>query len=413
MLVIAAGLAVAAYGAWWGITHFAGDGSKPEKPASSERSALGVGDDANADGESGSAARGTESATALKSTAKKPLLTPEPEFSSPSEIAASPKSPTASRPNASSNAPTNPPSSDRAGAGSGASEPEVTGSAPATSPPMNASTPPTNDSTAAPPKDAGASSLAERELAAATAKLTSEPLQSRRDLTRLLDSSSLDESQRRRAYEAINEVNQPLFFRSGVVQGDPVFAVHRVAEGETPTFIVRALAAKCDSELLLRINGVADARKLRPGQTLKVPKGAFHAEVRKGEFRMNVYHGEGADRVMIASFPVGLGEFNTTPTGIFKVRPRSKLKDPQWRNPRTGEHFASEDPKNPIGERWVGLEGVEPHNQDFAGYGIHGTIEPDSIGQMRSMGCIRMLPADVEVVYEMLTVPESTVLIAP
>lgn len=258
-----------------------------------------------------------------------------------------------------------------------------------------------------------ASSAATGELAKALALISSDPLAARRQLTRVLDGSALTTAERLRAYEAINEVNQPLFFRSGVVQGDTVFVTHKVESGETPVSIVRAMSANCESDLLLRVNEIADARRVRVGQVLKVPKGVFHGEVRKGEFRINLFHGEGADRVMVVSFPVGLGEFNTTPTGIFKVRPRSKLKDPQWRNPRTGEFFNSDDPKNPIGERWIGLEGIEPHNQDFAGYGIHGTIEPESIGQMRSMGCVRMRAPDVEVVYEMLTAPNSTILIAP
>ncbi|MBX3354168.1 MAG: L,D-transpeptidase family protein [Phycisphaeraceae bacterium] len=254
---------------------------------------------------------------------------------------------------------------------------------------------------------------ASSELARALALTTSDPIAARLALTRLLDGSALTGAERLRAYEAINEVNQPLFFRSGLVQGDTVFRAHRVQQGETPTAIVRSLQAECEPDLLLRVNEIRDARRIRPGQVLKVPTGTFHAEVLKGEYRLNVYHGEGADRVMIASYPVGLGESNTTPTGIFKVRPRSKLKNPQWTNPRTGEFFAADDPKNPIGERWIGIEGIEPHNRDFLAYGIHGTIEPESIGQMRSMGCVRMRELDVEVVFELLTVPNSTILIAP
>lgn len=251
------------------------------------------------------------------------------------------------------------------------------------------------------------------ELTRLMALASTAPVESRRELTRLLDGSTLSSADRLRAYDAINQVNQPLFFQSGVIQGDPVFVLHQVEQGDTPQSIVRALNAACDGDLLVRVNGVADARKIRIGQVLKVPKGPFHVEVRKAEYRLNILHGEGAQRVMIASYPVGLGEFNMTPTGIFKVRPKSKLKDPQWRNPRTGEFFEAKDPKNPIGERWIGLEGIEPHNKDFAGYGIHGTIEPESIGQMRSMGCIRMRAPDVEVVYELLTVPDSTIVIAP
>lgn len=271
--------------------------------------------------------------------------------------------------------------------------------------------PPVEPTRETPSTDDGASENG--ALAKALAIVTTEPLAARTQLTRLLDGSTLSGAERLRAYAAINEVNQPLFFRSGVVQGDTVFRTHRVEEGETPTSIVRALGAECESDLLVRVNGVKDARRIRVGQVLKVPTGTFHAEIRKGEYRLNLYHGEAENRVMIASFPVGLGESNTTPTGIFKVRPKSKLKNPQWTNPRTSEFFAANDPKNPIGERWIGLEGVEPHNRDFLAYGIHGTIEPESIGQMMSMGCVRMRAPDVEVVYEVLSIPNSTVLIAP
>ena len=36
------------------------------------------------------------------------------------------------------------------------------------------------------------------------------------------------------------------------------------------------------------------------------------------------------------------------------------------------------------------------------GYGIHGTIDPASIGQQKSMGCVRMNDTEVELAYETL-----------
>ncbi|HZW07868.1 MAG TPA: L,D-transpeptidase, partial [Phycisphaerales bacterium] len=85
----------------------------------------------------------------------------------------------------------------------------------------------------------------------------------------------------------------------------------------------------------------------------------------------------------------------------------------KWVNPRTGEVFMPDDPKNPIGERWIGLEGTDENTRRFAGYGIHGTVDPESIGQQKSMGCVRMAPGDVEMIYEMLIDRLSTVKIVP
>jgi lipoprotein-anchoring transpeptidase ErfK/SrfK len=114
----------------------------------------------------------------------------------------------------------------------------------------------------------------------------------------------------------------------------------------------------------------------------------------------------------IRSFAVGVGENDSTPVGRFVVRPASKLINPVWRNPRTSEFFAADDPENPIGERWVGLEGTG-EIAHVEGYGIHGTIEPESIGQDASMGCVRLGDDDVAVVYECLEESVSEVHIRP
>lgn len=51
---------------------------------------------------------------------------------------------------------------------------------------------------------------------------------------------------------------------------------------------------------------------------------------------------------------------------------------------------------NLFGAFWLGLS--------FAGYGIHGTIEPSSIGQYRSHGCIRMHPEDILALFSLVDV---------
>ena len=115
---------------------------------------------------------------------------------------------------------------------------------------------------------------------------------------------------------------------------------------------------------------------------------------------------------MVASFPCGLGTNDSTPLGVFKVRTGSKLVNPEWRNPRTGELYAANDPKNPIGERWIGLQGTTAETAKFTGYGIHGTTEPESIGRQMSMGCVRLGDAEVQVVYELIG-ESSTITIKP
>ena len=55
--------------------------------------------------------------------------------------------------------------------------------------------------------------------------------------------------------------------------------------------------------------------------------------------------------------------------------------------------------------------GISDNIRGLEGYGIHGTIDPDSIGQMKSMGCVRLRHDDVALVYELLTDQASRVTI--
>ena len=76
------------------------------------------------------------------------------------------------------------------------------------------------------------------------------------------------------------------------------------------------------------------------------------------------------------------------------------------------ERYAADDPKNPIGEYWMGIDGVGDSAQ-YKGFGIHGTIDPASIGQQKSMGCVRLADEDVKLMYELLAERISVVQIKP
>ncbi len=207
-------------------------------------------------------------------------------------------------------------------------------------------------------------------------------------------------------------LNDTLIFSPYIDANDPFTTRHAIQPGDAVTKIARGLAV--DWRFLTRINKVSDPGRIQIGQTLKIVGGPFHAVIDKTDFRLDLYIGDvdsAGRRMYIRSFRVGLGEYNSTPVGAWIVRDNSKLINPAWTNPRTGQHFAPNDNDNPIGERWIGLKGIDEVTSTMTGYGIHGTVDPSSIGQQASMGCVRMHNDDVELVYEVLSVAGSTIYI--
>ena len=99
---------------------------------------------------------------------------------------------------------------------------------------------------------------------------------------------------------------------------------------------------------------------------------------------------EGGQPVKV--YDVAVGKPSTpTPQGEFQIVQR--IPHPTWFGPNK---VVPPGKNNPLGTRWLGLS--------VAGYGIHGTNVPSSIGKAASHGCIRMRNADVEELFELVGV---------
>lgn len=138
-------------------------------------------------------------------------------------------------------------------------------------------------------------------------------------------------------------------------------------------------------EYLAKLNRT-DPKRIQLNQKLKVLKGPFAAVVDLNEFALTV-HLQG---YYVRRYQVGIGKDGASPIGKFAVL--NKVDNPQYTGP-DGKVISADDPSNPLGERWIDLG---------ESYGIHGTIEPDSIGKAASRGCIRMRDKDVIEVYDFL-----------
>lgn len=191
--------------------------------------------------------------------------------------------------------------------------------------------------------------------------------------------------QRERLLPRLNKLAQPIYFAPQPHYYEP----HVVAAGDQLRVVAQRY--KLSWEYLARLNQV-DARKIRMGQKLKVVPGPFGAVVFLSRYEL-VIHQQGT---FVKSYRVGVGKDGSTPLGTFAVK--NKMVDPTYYGP--DGVIAHDDPKNPLGERWIDIGDS---------YGIHGTIEPGSIGRNESRGCIRLLNDDVEEVYDFLVVGSSEV----
>ncbi|HZZ43442.1 MAG TPA: L,D-transpeptidase family protein [Tepidisphaeraceae bacterium] len=205
------------------------------------------------------------------------------------------------------------------------------------------------------------------------------------------------------------EANRVIVFSPRRFAGDAFQSTHTVTPGEKLQKIAASDALSW--EFLGQINNLSDPRRMRAGATLKTIQGPFDAVVNKKAFTMDIWLGspEKAGGMYVTTLPVGLGRDDSTPTGTWMAG--GKLKNPAYFSPRGEGVIAADDPKNPLGEYWISIQGVDGQAVGKMSYGIHGTIDPDSIGKQSSMGCIRLRDADIALVYTLLVDGKSLIVV--
>ena len=252
--------------------------------------------------------------------------------------------------------------------------------------------------------------LSSKPLADAKAKADAGKLLEARDIyNAALQSGKLSAKEGRAAKAELAELNDTIVFSPTRLEGDAWGGTFTVPPGGVLAKIAKRFSVT--PELLQRVNDISDPRRLQVGQSIKVVRGPLHAVVDKSDYTLDLYFGApgGPGSSYLMTFRVGLGKDDSTPTGKWLCS--TKLANPQYHSSRGEGIIDADDPKNPLGEHWIALTGVEGGAVGKLSYGIHGTIEPETIGTMASMGCIRMRNEDVARVFEMLIDGKSTVLV--
>jgi len=178
------------------------------------------------------------------------------------------------------------------------------------------------------------------------------------------------------------ELNIKLLFSSTLT---PKSKLYEIKPGDTLTKIARQF--KTTPELIMKSNNLA-SDKIIPGRKVKVWTEPFNILVDKSANTLILKSGE----EVFKTYVVATGANNSTPVGNFKIT--EKLVNPTWF--KAGAVVSPGSPENVLGSRWMGI--------NVPGYGIHGTTEPQTLGQQVTQGCVRMANAEVEELYAIVPV---------
>ena len=206
-------------------------------------------------------------------------------------------------------------------------------------------------------------------------------LEAKKDYQRIL-STSQNNSVLSQAQDKLYNVNIRLLFSP--IETDQT-TIYEVNPGDS----LNALAKKFNTTVgLIKRSNNLPADVIRPGQRLRIWTGKFSCIVDKSQNTLTLKSGE----EVVKTYKVSTGKHNCTPVGTFTIT--SKLVNPVWY--KQGAIVLPNSPDNILGTRWLGF--------NLAGYGIHGTTDPQTIGTQVTAGCVRMPNPDVEELFDILPV---------
>lgn len=180
------------------------------------------------------------------------------------------------------------------------------------------------------------------------------------------------------------DINIKLLFSSAIT---PNSVLYEIKAGDTLNKIAKEFNTTID---LIKKSNNLSGNNIIPGRKLKVWTAPFNIFVDKSQNVLILKTNEEVFKAYIIS----TGANNCTPVGSFKII--NKLENPTWF--KAGTVVPSGSPDNILGTRWLGI--------NIAGYGIHGTTEPQNLGKQVTQGCVRMKNSEVEELY--IIVPVGT-----
>ena len=183
--------------------------------------------------------------------------------------------------------------------------------------------------------------------------------------------------------EKVGRFNIEILFSPIIADRDVLYDVE---PGDTLSKIARKFKTTVD---LIKISNSLENDTIRAHSKLKVSKARYKILIDKSQNLLTLLFD---DDKMVKTYSVSTGENNSTPVGTFTIV--NKIKDPVWYT--EGAIVPAESPDNILGSRWLGFSAK--------GYGIHGTVDPDTLGRQATRGCVRMLNSNVEELYVIVPV---------
>ncbi len=135
------------------------------------------------------------------------------------------------------------------------------------------------------------------------------------------------------------------------------------------TDTLQTLAAEngISPELILKINRLENPNQLTPGrENVKIPKGPFDATIFLARKELVIT----ANGLFACRFRIGVGQQEQLPEAVYQIEMDEKYQRPRYLL-EDGSVIDSDDPRNPLGSHWIGLDRE---------IGIHGTNNPSCIG---------------------------------
>ncbi|HAZ10300.1 MAG TPA: hypothetical protein DCY56_04250 [Candidatus Omnitrophica bacterium] len=182
--------------------------------------------------------------------------------------------------------------------------------------------------------------------------------------------------------DKMGKLNIAILFSKVVTDKDTLYVIE---PGDTLINIAKKFKTTVD---LIKMANSLKSENIKARGKLKISKAKYKILVDKSQNILTLL----SDDDIIKVYRVSTGENNCTPVGNFKIV--NKIIDPVWYTEKA--MVPAESPDNVLGSRWMGF--------NLPGYGIHGTVSPEKIGQQATKGCVRMINAEVEELYKIVPV---------